>query len=399
MQAKKDFPFFEYHPDLIYLDNAATTHKPRMVINAITKFYERQYATAGRSMYHLAEQATQRIDDVRSAIADFIHVQKDEIVFTKGSTDGINFIASSWAERHLKSGDEIVLTHMEHHSNLLPWQRVAKRTGAQLRFISVTDQGTLDLSTLDSIITSKTKLVACVLVSNALGTTNDVSAIVAQAHEVGAKVLLDASQAMGHQDVDVTSLNPDFMVFSGHKMYGPTGIGVLYINKNIQPEVEPYQLGGGTIFEATYEQATLRGAPYCYEAGTLPIAQIIGLGAAIDYLNQYDVHEIHHYESSLNALLIDELSSIGAIKILGPIEQLKKVGHLITFTMNGFHPHDVAAYLDHNHIAVRAGHFCAQPLARKLGIESSVRVSFGLYNTQDDVKAVSAVLRELKNPI
>jgi SufS family cysteine desulfurase len=390
-----NFPFFKKHKDLIYFDNAATTQKPQCVIDAINYFYAYQNAPIKRGLYSIAESATEAFEHARKVVADFINADSDEIIFTSGATEGINFIASTWAVQHIKKGDEIVITELEHHSNMLPWQRCAQQTGAILKYIPVTQEGNLDLLHLDSIITKKTKMVSFLDVSNAIGTHVDVDSIVLRAREVGAKVLIDACQSIPHTKIDVKKYGCDFMVFSGHKMLGPTGIGVLYIKKAIQEEVPPYRLGGGMVFEADYFSARLLKAPKCFEAGTGPIAQAIGLSAAIKYLNSLDFKAIKSLEASLCAATIEGLQKIPYIRILGPLDQLKEKGHLVSFIHEKYHFHDIAAYLDQHSICVRTGHYCAQPLARKLGIDGSVRVSFYLYNTLSEVQRFLDVMQHL----
>ena len=392
-----DFPIFSNTNErFIYFDNAATTHKPASVIEAEANFYRSDYATVNRSMYSLAEKATQKFENVRAHAARFIGADPTEIVFTKGTTEGINFVATGWGMQNINAGDEIVLTELEHHSNLLPWQQVAQKTGAHLKFIPINPDGTLQLETLASIITSKTKFVGVVHVSNALGTCNDLHAIIQAAHKVGARVLVDAAQSIAHQKIDVRAFNPDFLVFSGHKMLGPTGIGVLYIAKRVQPQMAPAEFGGGMVFNATYENASFLPAPSCYEAGTPPIAQVIGLGAALEYYDKYiDFARLQAHEAQLCHRLIEGLEKFHEVTILGPREHLKKQGHLVSFTIRGFHPHDVGAFLDTHGIAVRTGHFCAQPLAQKLGISGAIRVSFHCYNTPEEVDFFLSVLNQL----
>ncbi len=373
--------------DIVYLDNAATTHKPQSVIDAITNFYTNEYATTGRGVYPLAEQATQMYDDARKKVAQFINAQKNsEIVFTSGATDSITMAAHAWALNNIIAGDEIVLSELEHHANILPWQYVAQQTSAQLRFIPVTKNGDLDYVALDSVITSRTKLVAVMHTSNALGTHVNLEKIIAHAKNVGAKVLIDASQAMIHQKVDVQKLGCDFFAFSGHKMFGPTGIGVLYVNQELHDQLMPFRRGGGMVFSADYHAAQWAQMPQLLQAGTPPIAQIIGLGAAIEYIDKninWSVLAAH--ESALTSYAIERLQKIEGIKLLGPIESLQKNGHQISFIVKNAHAHDVAAFLGSYGICVRAGHHCAQPLAQKIGYIASVRASFAGYNVISEV--------------
>lgn len=382
---KNDFPLLA-STDLIYFDNAATTHKPYAVIEALNNFYRNQYAPVHRSIYTLSEQATACFENVRTEIAEFLGACAHEIIFTQGTTHGINFIATAWALKTLQPGDEIVLTELEHHANLLPWQQVALHTGAVLKFIPINPDGTLQLEILSEIITSRTKLVSVVHISHALGTHNDIATIGAHARRVGARILIDAAQSVPHQRINLKTLDVDFLVFSGHKMVGPTGIGVLYIKKSVQHEVSPYQFGGGMVFHADYAHASWLKPPHCYEAGTPPIAQVIGLGAALSYIRQtIDFDQLRSHEAALCARALEGLQKIPDIKILGPIAQLQQSGHLVSFVHNRHHHHDIGAYLDKHNIAVRTGHYCAQPLSQKLGIDGSVRLSFYCYNTLSEV--------------
>ena len=392
---QNDFPFFKKHKDLIFLDNAATSQKPQFVLDAINNFYAYYNAPIKRGLYKLAEEATELFEKARKTIAVFINADPDETIFTSGATESINFIAATWGQKHLKRGDEIVLTELEHHSNLIPWQQCAIKTGAVLKFIPAKQDGTLDISDLATIITKKTKLVTFLDVSNALGTHLPVSILVKRAREVGAKVFIDACQLVPHQKIDVKKYDCDFLAFSGHKMLGPTGIGILYIKKDIQPEVPPYQFGGGMVFEAYYDSCRFLEPPHSYEAGTPPIVQAIGLAAAVDYLNKVDFDWLKGHEAALCARLIEGLQGIPGIKILGPLEQLKKEGHLVSFIHEKYHFHDVSAYLDAKNICVRTGHYCVQPFARKIGIDGSIRVSFYLYNSLDQVDQLIEALQEL----
>ncbi|MCX5925143.1 MAG: SufS family cysteine desulfurase [Candidatus Dependentiae bacterium] len=397
---RSDFPIFTHavHKNrlLCYLDNAATTHKPQSVIDGMVHFYSQDNATVGRAIYTSGERATSLYEAARETVQHFIGAQNaSEIVFTRGATEGINAIAHAWAAHCLHAGDEIVLTELEHHANLLPWQRVSQQTGAVIKFIPIHADGSLDYTDLDTIITHKTKLVATTHVSNALGTTVDIDRIITRARHVGARILIDASQSAPHQRINVTTLDPDFLVFSGHKMLGPTGIGVLYVKKSVHHELVPYQCGGGMVFNATWQTASWLKMPHLLEAGTPAIAQAIGLASAISYLEQIDFKELAIHEAALCSRLIDGLLKLLPIRILGPIAQLRTQGHLVSFVVNGLHAHDVAAYLDHKGICVRAGHHCAQPLAQTLGIEASVRVSFYLYNTQQEVDFLLETLTQI----
>ncbi len=402
MNIRRYFPILNTkmnnHP-LIYLDNAATTQKPASVIDAVTGFYTSHNATVHRTIYGLAEQATKMYEEVREKVANFIGAQfSSEIIFTKGTTEGINFIATAWGRKHIAEGDEIVISAVEHHANLLPWQQLCHEKNALLKIIPLLPNGTVDMRKAQELITKKTKLVAVVHISNVLGTNVDVKTLAQYAHTVGAKILVDAAQSVPHHPVDVKDLDCDFLVFSGHKMFAPTGVGVLYIKKDLHDSVDPYQFGGGMVYEADYQHATWLPAPQKFEAGTPPIAQVIGLGAALDFLAQeIDFKELIIHESSLCAQFIDGVSSLPRVQLLGPVSELKQKGHLVSFIVEGIHAHDVAAFMDSYGICVRAGHHCAQPLAKQLGLDATVRVSFACYNTTQEVERVLEVLDKMLN--
>jgi cysteine desulfurase/selenocysteine lyase len=398
---RPDFPILETlmnQHQLIYFDNAATTLKPWAVINALRDFYAYQYATVNRGMYTLAEEATARYEEARKAVAQFIGAAHNrEVIFTKSATEGINLVASGWAARHLQSGDEILLTEFEHHANLLPWQSIAQRHNVKLVFIPVTADGNLDYAAIPTLITSRTRLAVLTHVSNALGTHVDVQKIIPQARAVGAHILIDAAQSVPHERVNVQELDADFLVFSGHKMLGPTGIGVVYIKEHLHEQVAPLVLGGGMVFEADFHSARFLPAPYRYEAGTPPVAEAIGLHAAITYLQvNIDFTELRAFEASLTNHVIKGLQEIAGVTLYGPLEELKNRGHLMSFAVTGIHAHDVATVLSNHGICVRAGHYCAQPLAKKLGIDASVRVSFYCYNTHDEVDYFLSVISKIK---
>lgn len=394
---RKDFVIFQQCPrtgqkPLIYLDNAATAHKPLSVINAIMQFYSTSYATVHRALYELGERATAQYEQAREKVASFINAQhSNEIIFTRGTTEGINFIATAWALSNLKAGDEIVLTQAEHHSNLLPWQWVAEKTGARLVFLEINPETYL-LENPEKFLSPRTKLVAVTISSNVLGPIWDSSnqqleQFITQAKALGAHILLDAAQAVAHQPVDVQNLKADFLVFSGHKMFGPAGIGVLYINKKLHNAVEPYQRGGSMVHEVAFTHATWAKSPQKFEAGTPPIAGAIGLGAAVDYIKEnIDFIQLKQHEASLCQLLIEGLKNIPEVTIVGNSERIRQEGHLVSIMIEGIHPHDIATHLGYNGIAVRAGHFCAQPLITHLGFESLLRISFAVYNTPQDVE-------------
>jgi cysteine desulfurase/selenocysteine lyase len=396
MIPKTDFPFFQKR-NIHYFDNAATTQKPQAVLDALAYFYTTLNANVHRGLYETGELATQQYEQMRAKVAHFIGAAyTDEIIFTSGTTDGINGVAICWALHQIKKGDVIVLSELEHHANLLPWQWIAQRTGATLRFIPVNSHGELDMSVLDDIITHGTKLVAVTHTSNALGTVVDLAPIIARCQVVGARVLIDAAQAVSHKKISVAHMGVDFLVFSAHKMLGPTGVGVLYINRKIHHELEPYRRGGGMVREVFYTHASWAPMPHMLEAGTPPIAQVMGLGAAIDYITEnVDFTALQAHEASLVSCLIQGIEQFPQIKFLGPVQQLVKEGSMVSFVVSGMHAHDVATYLDTQGIAVRAGHHCAQPLARKMGYDASVRVSFYGYNDMNDVNALLAAFQRL----
>jgi cysteine desulfurase/selenocysteine lyase len=396
---RADFPILQEkvngHP-LIACDNASTAHKPQSVIDAVVQFYTTTNSNIYRGIHLFAEQATQQYEDARKKVAHFIGALPEEVIFTRGCTSSINFVAATWADENIQAGDEIVVTELEHHANLIPWQRLAQKKGAILKFIPIFPDGSVDFSCLDSIITNKTKMVSVIHVSNAIGTHVDIATIIKRAHAVGARILIDAAQSVPHQKINVRELDCDFLVFSGHKLLGPTGIGVLYIKKELHDHVPPYEVGGGMVENVDCTDATWAAAPQKFEAGTPPIAQAIGLGAAIDYMQKHiNFDELITYEAQLCARLIDGISEIKGIKILGPISELKQKGHVVSFLVDNYHSHDVAAFLDSRGISVRAGHHCAQPFAKKLGYDASVRVSFYFYNTLQEVDAIIVALRDL----
>lgn len=397
---RKDFPILQKKikgKPFIYLDSAATSHKPQQVIDATVDFYSNHNANIYRGVYTAGESATQMYEDARAGIANFIGADKEELVFTKGSTEGINIIAHSWAAQNVQPGDEIVVTEQEHHSNLLPWQELMRKQGVALKAIPANFDGTLALKSLEILLTERTKLVCVAHVSNAVGVQNDIQKIIHAAHAVGAKVLVDASQSVPHKKINVKELDCDFLVFSGHKMLGPTGIGGLFIKKELHKKMVPFLVGGGMITNAQLTSCSWQQVPYMFEAGTPPIAQAIGLHAAVKYLQQHvDFEQLRMHEAQLCAQFIVGLQKIENIAILGPIEELTKSGHVVSFIVDGVHPHDVAAYLDTFGIAVRAGHHCAQPLGKKMGVAASVRASFYLYNTKEEVAMCIAALQKMK---
>jgi cysteine desulfurase / selenocysteine lyase len=395
---KDNFPIFKNRSNLTFLDNASTSQKPQVVIDSISQYYSNYNSNIKRGIYSLAEDTTTMYEDVRIKVAKFINAKSNEIAFTSGTTDGINFIAQSWGETNISKGDEIIVTILEHHSNFLPWQRLAEKKGAILKVVPVTSEGYLDYSAFEKLVTEKTKLIAVTYQSNVTGEVLDLARISKLAKKVEAKLFVDAAQAIAHKRVNVKEIDCDFLVFSAHKIFGPTGVGVLYIKEDLLKKIEPYQVGGGMVFEVKLEQGhtSWLKAPHKFEAGTPAIAQVIGLGVAIDFINQnIDFDKLHEYESKLSKMLIDELKDVKSVKFIVDSNLLKE-NHIVTFNINGFHPHDVATFLDKYDICVRAGNHCAQPLHNFLGVDSSIRVSFSIYNTVEDVQKLIFAIKELE---
>lgn len=398
---RADFPILKETLNdnpLIYFDSAATSQRPQQMVDKLVEFYLKYNSNIHRSVHAFSEQATGMFEEARQKVTDFINARQScEVIFTRGTTESINFVASTWGREHIKAGDEILLTEMEHHANMVPWQELAKRNGAILKFIPVLPSGLLDMEQLPRLLTSRTKLVSVTHSSNVLGTHVDVEFITKEAHKVGARMMVDAAQTVPHQKLDVQKIGCDFMAFSGHKMLAPTGIGILYIKKELHDETPPYQVGGGMVFEVGFDTAVWQAAPYKFEAGTPAIAQVVGLGAAVDYYNEkIDFEKVAAYESQLTRRAIEGLQEMKKVRILGPVEELKKSGHLVTFVVDGMHSHDVAAYLSNFGVCTRAGHHCAQPLAKKLGVISSVRASFMFYNTEEEVDAFLIMMRDME---
>lgn len=392
---RSDFPIFA-DKALVYLDSAATTQKPRQVIDAVSDYYSNYYANVHRGIYELSIKATEAYHSARQKVANFINASDwRSIVFTGGTTESINLVAYSWARKNLQKNDEILITEMEHHSNIVPWQLISKDTGAKLKYIPIKTDGTLDLNNIDKLITNKTKLVSVIHQSNVFGTINPIKKIINYAKKVNAITLVDAAQSIPHSHVDVQDLDCDFLAFSGHKMLGPTGIGVLYGKTELLELMPPFMGGGDMINTVTMTESTWNDIPYKFEAGTPNIAQAIGLGAAIDYLNSIGMEEIYEYEQSLLKIALDKLKSIDGLEIYG--HQNSENGAVISFNLEGVHPHDLAQFLDQDSIAVRAGHHCAQPIMDKLGVSSTIRASFYLYNTEKEIDLLCESLRKTAN--
>ena len=369
---------------LAYLDNAASSQKPEAVLQTLDSYYRRYNANVHRGVHTLSEEATAAYEGARLRIARFLNAPSDkQIIFTRGTTEGINLVAHSWGRANLKPGDEVLITEMEHHSNIVPWQILAEQIGFTLRYIPITAEGLLDLSELDTLVNSRTKLVSFIHISNVLGTINPVATLVAAARRVGARVLLDGAQSVPHMPIDVQALDVDFLVFSGHKMCGPTGIGVLYGKRDVLEAMPPWMGGGDMIREVKMSGSKWNTLPYKFEAGTPAIAEVIGLGAAVDYLNQVGLEWIHAQEQALVAYAHTQLSQVEGLHILGP--GVGQRAGLVAFSLADIHPHDLAAILDQQGVAVRAGHHCAQPIHDRLGIVASARASFYFYNTPAEI--------------
>jgi len=394
---RKDFPIFQRTvrgKRLIYLDSAATSQKPQCVIDAEREFYEQYNANVHRGAYLIAEEATAAYESAREKVAKFINApNKDCIVFTRGTTEAINLVAYSWGLANLREGDEILLTEMEHHSNIVPWQLIAERTGAKIKVVPITDDGLLDMDAFERLLTERVKIVAVTHVSNVLGTINPVHEICRKAHEVGAVVLVDGAQAAPHLPVDVQAIGCDFYALSGHKMCGPTGVGALYGRKELLEAMPPFLGGGEMIRTVTFERTTFNDVPYKFEAGTPPIAQAVGLGVAVDYLTKIGIERIRAHEVELVTYALERLREIDDITIYGaaPPEQR---GGVIAFNIGNIHPHDLATFLDAHGICIRAGHHCAQPLMRRLNVAATARASFYLYNTPDEIDALVEALQQ-----
>ena len=378
---------------LIYLDSGATSQKPNSVMAAERDFYENHNAAVHRGAHQLAEEATELYEGARAKVAAFINADIDEVIFTKSATESINAIAYSLGNAragskfHIKPGDRIVVSEMEHHANLIPWQELSARTGAELVWFKVSDNGRLDLSNMDELINERTKIVALTHQSNVLGTIVPLDQVTAKAHSVGALFVLDACQSVPHYKVDVKALNVDFIAFSGHKMLGPTGVGILWGKKSLLDEIPPFLTGGSMIETVTMESATYLGAPKRFEAGVPNMAQAIGLGAAVDYLNAIGLDEIHAHEVELTKRALDGLQSIKGLSVIGP-KDLEMRGGVVSFAVEGVHPHDLGQALDQYGIAVRTGHHCAWPLMRRFKTVATTRASFYLYNDFDEIEAL-----------
>jgi cysteine desulfurase / selenocysteine lyase len=375
---------------LVYLDNAATTQKPRAVFEAIRRYYATENANIHRGVHYLSEVATRDYEDARARVQRFLNAaEPNEIIFVRGTTEGVNLVAQSYGREQLKAGDEVLITEMEHHSNIVPWQMVCDQKGAKLRVIPINDAGELLLDEYERMLTPRTKLVSVVHVSNVLGTVNPVKAIVALAHKQGAKVLLDGAQAVAHLQIDVQDLDCDFYAFSGHKLFGPTGIGVLYGKRALLEAMPPYQGGGDMISSVTFEKTVYNVLPYKFEAGTPHIAGGVGLGAAIAYIDEVGLEAIADYERGLLAYASEKLAAVKGLKIIGTAAE--KVG-VVSFVLDGVHAHDIGTILDQDGIAIRTGHHCCMPLMRRFGVPATARASLAFYNTKGEIDCLARSL-------
>ncbi len=388
---KSDFPVFSHDPSLVYLDSASTTQKPKGVLDALNTFYEKQNANVHRALYHLGEEATNAYEGARKKCAQFVNAPSEKnIIFTRGTTESINLVAYAWGRKYIQKGDEILVTEMEHHSNLIPWQLLAKETGATLKYIPMNTDGLLELNHLDHYFTSKTKLFSMVHQSNVLGTLNPAEMLIQKAKEVGAVIVLDAAQSVPHKSVNFQKLGCDFMAFSGHKMLGPTGVGVLVGRTSLLENMNPFLGGGEMINKVTLNESTWNDVPYKFEAGTPNIAQAVGLGAAIDYMKGVGIDTIESIENELTHYALEQLEKIDRIKIYGPTDR----GPVISFNIDGIHAHDLATFLNQDNIAIRVGHHCAQPIMDKLGVPSTARISFHIYNSKQDIDTLCSAIKQ-----
>ncbi len=390
---REDFPILQqkvHGHNLVYLDNAASSQKPRSVIDAIASYYKGYNANIHRGVHYLSELATQRYEDVRLQIKNFLNAETyREIIFTKGTTEAINLVASSFGRKFVKAGDEIIISTMEHHSNIVPWQMLCEATSAKLRVIPINDDAEILLDEYKKLINPRTRLVSVAHISNSLGTINPVNVMIEFAHQHNVPVMLDGAQAVPHQAVDVRQLDCDFYAFSGHKVFGPTGIGVLYGKERYLQAMPPYQGGGDMIESVTFEKTTYNQLPNKFEAGTPNIAGVIGLGKALEYVSKLGYDAIHHHEAELLNYATESLESIEKVRIIGTAKQKASV---ISFVVEGIHPHDIGTVLDREGIAIRTGHHCAQPVMQRFNVPATSRASFAFYNTTDEVDKLVAAL-------
>jgi cysteine desulfurase/selenocysteine lyase len=393
---REDFPILGkkvHDKNLVYLDNAATTQKPTYVIDKVNKYYTTMNANIHRGVHALSQEATEAFEGARIQIKQFINaLGKNQVIFTRGTTEAINLVASSYGRKNIKEGDEIIISHMEHHSNIVPWQLLCQEKNAKLRVIPVNDDGELILEEFEKLVNEKTKFISVVYVSNSLGTINPVKRIVEYAHQFNIPVLVDAAQAVNHLKVDVQELDCDFLAFSGHKIYGPTGIGALYGKVELLESMPPYMGGGDMISKVTFEETTYNELPHKFEAGTPDIAGAIGLGAAIEYVSKVGIENIKEHEQSLLEYATQQIAEVPGLKIIGTAKEKTSV---LSFVLENIHPHDIGTFLDFEGVAIRTGHHCTQPLMKRFNIPATSRASFGMYNTKEEVDVLVNGLKKI----
>jgi len=397
-QIRDDFPILHqevYGKPLVYLDNAATTQKPRCVIDAVRKYYEKDNSNIHRGVHSLSERATKDYEDARETIRSFFNAKSSkEVIFTRGTTESINLVASSWGGANVSKGDEILITHMEHHSNIVPWQMLCERTGASLKVIPMNDAGELDMDAFQGLLSERTKLVGVVHMSNALGTINPIADIIKQAHAVGAKVLVDGAQAAAHMATDVQALDIDFYATSAHKMYGPTGVGILIGKEELLKAMPPYQGGGDMILMVTFEKTQYNSLPHKFEAGTPNIAGVIGFGEAIKYIQSIGFEAIETREKELLSYATKKAQAFEGLRQIGTA---KNKACVLSFVLDGVHPHDLGTILDREGVAIRAGHHCAMPVMQYYKVPATARASFSIYNTESEVDALFEALTKARD--
>lgn len=393
---REDFPILKkkvHGKNLVYLDNAATTQKPNYVIDKVNEYYTTMNANIHRGVHALSQEATEAFEGARIQIKQFINaLGKNQIIFTRGTTEAINLVASSYGRSNIKEGDEIIISHMEHHSNIVPWQLLCKEKNAKLRVIPVNDVGELIYEEFEKLVNERTKFISIVYVSNSLGTINPVKRIIDHAHQFNIPVLVDAAQAVNHLKVDVQDLDCDFLAFSGHKIYGPTGIGALYGKVELLESMPPYQGGGDMISKVTFEETTFNELPHKFEAGTPDIAGAIGLGAAVEYINNIGIENIKEHEHSLLEYATKQIAEVPGLRIIGTAKEKTSV---LSFVLENIHPHDIGTFLDFEGVAIRTGHHCTQPLMQRYGIPATSRASFGMYNTKEEVDVLVNGLKKI----
>ncbi len=393
---REDFPILKkivHNKNLVYLDNAATTQKPNYVIDKVNKYYSTMNANIHRGVHALSQEATEAFEGARIQIKQFINaLGKNQIIFTRGTTEAINLVASSYGRANIKDGDEVIISHMEHHSNIVPWQLLCKEKNAILRVIPVNDEGELIYEEFEKMVNERTKFISIVYVSNSLGTINPVKDIIKYAHQFNIPVLVDAAQAVNHLKVDVQDLDCDFLAFSGHKIYGPTGIGALYGKVELLESMPPYMGGGDMISKVTFEETTFNELPHKFEAGTPDIAGAIGLGAAIEYVNNIGMEIIREHEHSLLEYATEQIARVPGLRIIGTAKEKTSV---LSFVLENIHPHDIGTFLDFEGVAIRTGHHCTQPLMQRFSIPATSRASFGMYNTKEEIDVLVSGLNKI----